>query len=99
MSRITYIFPSTKTVGLSELQNLVDNKAFIFQEFSTGDVIEEATALRLDQGKGLLLQLSENVTGYAHVSTGRPFKLFIYIYGIYIYIYMGKKQSKLIFNE
>ena len=57
-------------------------------------MIEEATVLRLDQGKGLLLQLSENVTGYAHVSTGRPFKLYIYIY-----IYMGKKQSKLIFNE
>ena len=57
-------------------------------------MIAEATVLRLDQGKGLLLQLSENVTGYAHVSTGRPFKLYIYIY-----IYMGKKQSKLIFNE
>ena len=81
MSRIIYICPSTKTVGLSVLQNVVENEAFSFQGFSIGDVVDDATVTRLDQGKGLLLQLSDNISGYAHVSSNIPATLRVEISG------------------
>ena len=63
-----FICPSTKTVGLSVLQNVIDNEPCSFSGHTIGDVIEEAIVTRLDQGKGLLLQLPDSVKAFAHVS-------------------------------
>ena len=66
--RIIYICPSTKTVGLSNLEHLVNGESFKFCNFSIGDICEEANIVRVDQSKGLLLQLNDQLFGYAHVS-------------------------------
>lgn len=68
--RITYICPPTKTVGLSNLGHLVDGEAMSFSSHSIGDINEETIVTRLDQSKGLLLELTEELSGYAHVSIG-----------------------------
>lgn len=41
-----------------------------FSRFSIGDIIEKASVTRVDQNKGLLLQLSDDLSGYVHVSIG-----------------------------
>ena len=68
--RITYICPSTKTVGLSNLKHLVNGEAMSLSSHSIGDINEETIVTRLDQSKGLLLELTEELSGYAHVSIG-----------------------------
>ena len=46
----------------------MDGESFHSSSFNIGDIIEEADVLRLDQSKGLLLQLNDELLGYAHVS-------------------------------
>ena len=46
----------------------MDGESFHSSSFNIGDIIEEADVLRLDQSKGLLLQLNDELSGYAHVS-------------------------------
>ncbi|CAB3976612.1 RRP5 homolog [Paramuricea clavata] len=66
--RITYIYPSTKTVGLSNLEHLVNGEPFNFSSLTIGDILEETDVIRLDQSKGLLLHLNDEISGYAHIS-------------------------------
>ncbi|XP_028390902.1 protein RRP5 homolog isoform X2 [Dendronephthya gigantea] len=68
MCRIMYICPATKTVGLSNLEHLVNGEPFIFSSFVVGDIVEDTNVLRLDKSRGLLLQLNEHISGYAHIS-------------------------------
>ena len=63
-----YVNANTKTVGLSLQENVVVNRATCFGDWSIGDVIEEATVTRVDQGMGLLTRLSDNCLGFTHVS-------------------------------
>ena len=67
--RLLYINVNTKTVGLSLQENVVLNKATSFGNWSIGDIIEDAVVMRVDQGMGLLMRLSDNSLGFAHVST------------------------------
>ena len=67
--RLLYINANTKTVGLSLQENVVLNKATSFGNWSIGDIIEDAVVMRVDQGMGLLMRLSDNSLGFAHVST------------------------------
>lgn len=67
--RLLYINANTKTVGLSLQENVVLNKATSFGNWSIGDIIEDAVVIRVDQGMGLLMRLSDNSLGFAHVST------------------------------
>ena len=69
--RLLYINANTKTVGLSLQENVLLNKATSFGNWSIGDIIEDAGVMRVDQGMGLLMKLSDNSLGFAHVST-RP---------------------------
>lgn len=59
---------NTKTVGLSLQENVVVNKAMSFHCWSIGDVIDDAAVVRVDQGLGLLLRLSDGILGFTHVS-------------------------------
>ena len=59
---------NTKTVGLSLQENVVLNKATSFHHWSIGDVIDDAAVVRVDQGLGLLLRLSDGIRGFTHVS-------------------------------
>ena len=64
---IVYINSSTKKVGLSLHKSIVEGKAHEFGLYGIGDIIDGATVTRVDQGLGLLMNLSEDVKGYAHV--------------------------------
>ncbi|CAH3149742.1 unnamed protein product, partial [Porites evermanni] len=66
--RLLYINANTKTVGLSLQENVVLNKATSFGNWSIGDIIEDAVVMRVDQGMGLLMRLSDNSLGFAHIS-------------------------------
>ena len=59
---------NTKTVGLSLQQTVVLNKATTFGHLSVGDVIDDAAVVRVDQGLGLILSLSDGILGFTHVS-------------------------------
>ena len=66
--RLLYINTNTKTVGLSLQENVVLNKATSFGDWSVGDIIDDATVTRVDQGLGLFMRLSDATLGFTHVS-------------------------------
>ena len=66
--RLLYVNANTKTVGLSLQESVVQNKATSFGDFSVGDIIDDATVTRVDQGLGLLIKLSNSILGFTHVS-------------------------------
>lgn len=68
MCRITYICPATKIIGLSNLEHLVNGKPFEFSGVFIGDIIKEAVVIRVDQGKGVVLQVNDKLSGFSHVS-------------------------------
>ena len=45
----------------------MNGESFRFSSFDIGDIVEEANVIRLDKNRGLLLQLNEQISGYAHV--------------------------------
>ena len=59
---------NTKTVGLSLQENVISNEAASFGHWSVGDVVDDAAVIRVDQGLGLLLRLSDGILGFTHVS-------------------------------
>lgn len=59
---------NTKTVGLSLQENVISNEAASFGHWSVGDIIDDAAVIRVDQGLGLLLRLSDGILGFTHVS-------------------------------
>ena len=59
---------NTKTVGLSLQENVISNEAASFGHWLVGDVVDDATVNRVDQGLGLLLRLSDGILGFTHVS-------------------------------
>ena len=66
--RLLYINANTKMAGLSLQGNIIQNQATDFGDFSVGDVVDDVTVIRVDQGLGLLMKLSESVVGFTHVS-------------------------------
>jgi len=66
--RLLYINTNTKTVGLSLQENVVLNKATSFGDWSVGDIIDDATVTRVDQGLGLFMRLSDATLGFTHIS-------------------------------
>ncbi|KAL9983734.1 hypothetical protein ACROYT_G005955 [Oculina patagonica] len=66
--RLLYMNVNTKTVGLSLQENVVLNKAASFGHWSVGDVIDDAAVVRVDQGLGLVLRLSDGILGFTHIS-------------------------------
>ena len=66
--RLLYVNANTKTVGLSLQQTVVLNKATTFGHLSVGDVVDDAAVVRVDQGLGLILSLSDGILGFTHVS-------------------------------
>ena len=63
-----YINANTKMAGLSLQGNIIQNQATDFGDFSVGDVVDDVTVIRVDQGLGLLMKLSDSVVGFTHVS-------------------------------
>lgn len=59
---------NTKTVGLSLQENVISNEAASFGHWSVGDIVDDAAVIRVDQGLGLLLRLSDGILGFTHVS-------------------------------
>jgi len=55
-------------VGLSLQEKVISNEAASFGHWSVGDVVDDATVIRVDQGLGLLLRLSDDILGFTHVS-------------------------------
>lgn len=64
--RITYIDASTKLIGLSAKQEIVDLNSDVTADDSIG-VIEDCTVIRGDASFGLLVELQNNKRGFAHV--------------------------------
>ncbi|XP_068709241.1 protein RRP5 homolog [Montipora foliosa] len=66
--RLLYINANTKMAGLSLQGNIIQNQATDFGDFSVGDVVDDVTVIRVDQGLGLLMKLSDSVVGFTHIS-------------------------------
>lgn len=67
--RLLFIDTNTKTAGVSLQEDIIENRATGFGDYAIGDIIDDATVVRVDDGLGLLMKLSESVLGFTHVST------------------------------
>lgn len=68
MCCITYIDPSNKTVGLSNLKHLINSEVVNFSGLNVGDIIEDSEIVRIDEKNGVALKLKDRWPAYAHVS-------------------------------
>lgn len=55
-------------MGLSLQESVVKNKATCFEDWTVGDIVDDATVTRVDQRLGLLMCLSDGSMGFTHVS-------------------------------
>ena len=65
-----YINPTTKAVSLTQLVHLVTPDLAprkLFGDFVYGDVVEETEVWRFDKKRGVSVNLSERVAGFARV--------------------------------
>ena len=64
-----YINPKNKLIALSAHPSIVQYTPYSFEGLTFGDIIDEATVIRVDEGFGMVIKLSDDIQGYAHVST------------------------------
>lgn len=64
-----FIDTNTKTAGVSLREDIIQNRGTEFGDYAIGDIIDDATVIRVDERLGLLMELSEGVLGFTHVST------------------------------
>ena len=64
-----FIDTNTKTAGVSLQEDIIQNRGTEFGDYAIGDIIDDATVIRVDDRLGLLMELSEGVLGFTHVST------------------------------
>ena len=67
--RLLFIDTNTKTAGVSLREDIIHNRGTEFGDYAIGDIIDDATVVRVDDRLGLLMELSEGVLGFTHVST------------------------------
>ncbi|XP_044173478.1 protein RRP5 homolog [Acropora millepora] len=66
--RLLFIDTNTKTAGVSLREDIVQNRGTEFGDYAIGDIIDDATVIRVDDRLGLLMELSEGVLGFTHIS-------------------------------
>lgn len=64
-----FIDTNTKSAGVSLREDIIQNRGTEFGDYAIGDIIDDATVIRVDDRLGLLMELSEGVLGFTHVST------------------------------
>ncbi|XP_015771536.1 PREDICTED: protein RRP5 homolog [Acropora digitifera] len=66
--RLLFIDTNTKTAGVSLREDIIQNRGTEFGDYAIGDIIDDATVIRVDDRLGLLMELSEGVLGFTHIS-------------------------------
>ncbi|XP_048585462.1 protein RRP5 homolog isoform X2 [Nematostella vectensis] len=68
VARILYVNPKNKVVSLSMLDSIIQFKLPSFESCSIGDIFDNVTITRGDQGLGLLANVKDGLNGFVHFS-------------------------------